>query len=63
MADVSWSTTNQYDQDGGDNPGNFSIMNLHVCALSVRRSLVLVTVLHLDILQFVDLALELALFA
>jgi hypothetical protein len=38
-------------------------MKLHVCGLSFCRSLVLVTVLHFEILQFVDLAPELALFA
>jgi hypothetical protein len=38
-------------------------MKLHVCGLSFRRSLVLDTVLHLDILQFVDLALLVAMIA
>ena len=38
-------------------------MKLHVRGLSIRRSLVLVTVVHLDLLQFVCPALELALFA
>lgn len=48
---------NQYDQDGSDKPGDISVMKLHVCGLSFGRSSVLITVLHLDILQFVDLTL------
>ena len=44
-------------------PGYLFVMKLHVCGLSLRRSSVLVTVFHLDIFQFVDLALEPALFA
>jgi hypothetical protein len=38
-------------------------MKLHVCGLSFGGSSVIITVLYLDILQFVDPTLEFALFA